>query len=110
MPKKAKTEKSLKKHEPAKIGSNFATEKLRQYVAQLEQLDLEKNQLSEHIADIYTVAKSNGLDTKIIRQILKIRKLAASQRQEQEELLDLYMHALGMLPLFEHTDTTSDAA
>ena len=79
----------------------FAGEKLRQYIAQLEQLEIEKNQVSEHIKDVYTVAKSTGFDSKIIRQVLKIRKLDASKRQEQEELLDVYLHALGMVPDFE---------
>ena len=79
----------------------FAGEKLRQYIAQLEQLEIEKNQVAEHIKDVYTVAKSTGFDSKIIRQVLKIRKLDASKRQEQEELLDTYLHALGMIPDFE---------
>lgn len=79
----------------------FAGEKLRQYIAQLEQLEIEKGQIGEHIKDVYTVAKSTGFDTKIIRQVLKIRKLDASKRQEQEELLDTYLHALGMVPDFE---------
>jgi len=79
----------------------FAGEKLRQYIAQLEQLEIEKNQIGEHIKDVYTVAKSTGFDSKIIRQVLKIRKLDASKRQEQEELLDTYLHALGMVPDFE---------
>ena len=79
----------------------FAGEKLRQYIAQLEQLEIEKSQIGEHIKDVYTVAKSTGFDSKIIRQVLKIRKLDASKRQEQEELLDTYLHALGMIPDFE---------
>ena len=79
----------------------FAGEKLRQYIAQLEQLEIEKNQIGDHIKDVYTVAKSTGFDSKIIRQVLKIRKLDASKRQEQEELLDVYLHALGMVPDFE---------
>jgi uncharacterized protein (UPF0335 family) len=49
----------------------------------------------------FAVAKSTGFDSKIIRQVLKIRKLDASKRQEQEELLDTYLHALGMIPDFE---------
>lgn len=79
----------------------FAGEKLRQYIAQLEQLEREKSQIAEHIKDVYTVAKSTGFDTKTIRQVLKIRKLDNAKRQEQEELLETYLHALGMLPEFE---------
>lgn len=90
---------------PAEKGHNsnggFAGEKLRQYIAQLESLEIEKSKIGEHIKDVYTVAKSTGFDTKIIRAVLKIRKLDASKRQEQEELLDIYLHALGMAPDFE---------
>jgi uncharacterized protein (UPF0335 family) len=87
-----------------KIGHNSTAEKLRQYIAQLEQLEIEKNQISEHIKDVYTVAKSMGFDTKTMRQVLKLRKLDSSKREEQEHLLDTYLHALGMLPLFEGKD------
>lgn len=96
----------MAKEKPATVGDNsnkggFAGEKLRQYVAQLEQLEREKAQIADHIADVYVVAKSTGFDTKIIRQIMKLRKLDPSKREEQESLLETYMHALGMLPLFE---------
>lgn len=79
----------------------FAGEKLRQYIAQIEQLEREKAALGEHIRDVFTVAKSNGFDTKIMRQVLKLKKLDASKRQEQDQLLDTYMHALGLVPDFE---------
>jgi len=84
-----------------KIGHNIAAEKLRQYIAQVEQLEIEKATIAEHIKDVFTVAKSEGFDTKIMRQVLKLRKLDASKREEQEHLIDTYLHALGMLPLFE---------
>ena len=38
----------------------------------------------------------NGFDTPAIRQILKLRKMDNSDRQEREEILALYMRALGM--------------
>lgn len=78
-----------------------AGEKLRQYITQIEQLEREKTAIGEHIKDVFTVAKSNGFDVKTMRQVIKIRKLDESKRQEQEALLDTYLHALGMLPDFE---------
>lgn len=45
---------------------------------------------------MFAEAKGTGFDVKIIRQILKIRKLETQERLEQEELLDLYLTALGM--------------
>ena len=33
-----------------------------------------------------------------MRQVIRLRKKDAAERQEEEALLDLYMHALGMAP------------
>jgi len=38
-----------------------------------------------------------GFDTKIMRQIIRLRKMEPNDRQEQEELLDIYMRAVGMM-------------
>ena len=43
-------------------------------------------------------AKANGFDTKTLRKIITLRKKNAEERQEEEAMLDLYMHALGMIP------------
>ena len=48
--------------------------------------------------EIYAEAKGNGFDTKVLRQVVKIRKQDHSERMEQEALLELYMAALGMQP------------
>ena len=79
----------------------FAGEKLRQYIFQIEQLEKEKTAIAEHLRDVFSEAKVQGFDTKTMRQVLKIRKLDVNKRQEQEMLLDTYLHALGMLPDFE---------
>ena len=42
--------------------------------------------------------KGSGFDTKIMRQIVRLRKMDKADLQEQETLLDLYKRALGMLP------------
>ena len=61
-----------------------------------ENLEEEKSALNADIREIYSEAKSIGLDIKIIRQLIRLRKLDTSDRQQQEELLDLYKSALGM--------------
>ncbi len=33
-----------------------------------------------------------------MRQVIRIRKKDAAERQEEEAILDLYLHALGMAP------------
>lgn len=75
----------------------FAGEHLKQFVERIERLEEEKAGLAEDVKEVYAEAKSNGFDIKIIRQVIKLRKLEAADRQEQETMIDLYMQALGML-------------
>lgn len=75
----------------------IAAEHLRQFIARIEALEDEKRTIGEDIKQVYAEAKGNGFDTKIIRQIIRMRKMSEADRQEQEALLDLYMQALGML-------------
>lgn len=73
---------------------------LKSFIERVERLEEEKAAALEHIREILAEAKGMGFDTKIIRQVLKIRKMETQDRREQEELLDLYLAALGM----ERTD------
>jgi len=75
-----------------------AAGQLRSFVERIERLEEEKKTISDDIKDVFGEAKANGFDTKILRQVIRLRKQDASERQEQEALLDLYMHALGMAP------------
>lgn len=80
------------------IGHNgIAGDQIRSIVERVERLEEEKKALAEDIREVYAEAKSNGFDPKILRQIVRIRKQDAAERAEQEALLELYMHALGML-------------
>jgi len=74
----------------------IAGERLKSFVERIERLEEEKTALSADIREVYAEAKSVGFDGKIIRQIIRIRKMDESDRQEQEELLTVYMNALGM--------------
>lgn len=74
----------------------IAAEQLRQYIERIERLAEEIKALQSDQKDVYAEAKSAGFDTKIMRQIVRLRKMEEHDRSEQEELLDLYKHALGM--------------
>lgn len=74
----------------------IAGEQLRSYIERIERLEDEKANIAADIKEVFAEAKGMGFDTKIIRQVLKLRKMDASDRQEQEELLDLYLRAIGM--------------
>lgn len=82
----------------AGIGHNgIAADQLRSIVERVERLEEEKRATADDIKEVYAEAKANGYDPKTIRQVVRMRKQDAAKRQEQEALLDLYMHALGML-------------
>ena len=69
---------------------------LKSFIERMERLEDEKTGISEQIREVFAEAKGTGFDVKIIRQVLKIRKMETQERLEQEELLDLYLTALGM--------------
>ena len=70
-------------------------EKLRQTVAKIERLEEEKAEVAEQIKDTYAEAKAIGFDTKALRQVIRLRKIARAEREEQEMILETYMVALG---------------
>ncbi len=70
---------------------------LRQFVEQLERLEEEKKAIADDIRDKFQEAKAVGFDVKALRQILRLRKKNTDERQEEQSILEVYMHALGML-------------
>jgi uncharacterized protein (UPF0335 family) len=69
---------------------------LRLFVERIERLEEEKKALADHIKDVFAEAKGNGFDVKILRKIVAIRRQDTDKRREEEEILDLYLAALGM--------------
>ncbi len=78
--------------------TSVARDQLRTIVERIERLEEEKKAIGDDIKDVYAEAKANGFDVKTLRQVVRLRKVEAAERQEQEAMLDLYMSALGMLP------------
>ena len=74
----------------------FATDILKQYVEKIERLQTQKAEIAQDITDVFKEANGNGFDTKTIKQILKLRKMEASEVSEQDELLSLYREALNI--------------
>jgi uncharacterized protein (UPF0335 family) len=70
--------------------------KLKSYIERIERMEEEKAAIAADVRDVFAEAKSNGFDTKAMRQVLKLRKIKTNERTEQEYLLDLYKRALGM--------------
>ena len=80
----------------AATNESVAQDMLRALIERIERMEEEKRAIGEDIKEIYAEAKGNGFDTKVLRAVVKIRRMDASERQEQEALLELYMAALGM--------------
>lgn len=76
--------------------AGITADQLRSYIERIERLEEEKANLTADIREVYAEAKGNGFDTKVLRQVVKIRKQDKNERAEQEAILDLYLHALGM--------------
>ena len=81
---------------PANDVGGIADDRIRSFVELLERLEEEKKGISDDIKDVYLEAKGTGFDVKIIRTIIRLRKKAKEERQEEEELIELYKMALGM--------------
>jgi len=77
-------------------GGTVAADRLRSFVERIEWLEEEKAALAADIREVYSEAKGAGFDIKTLRQIVRLRKLDQADRREQEELLTVYMSALGM--------------
>ena len=75
----------------------IAADRLRSFVERIERLEEEKKAIADDIKEIYSESKSIGFDTKILRKIVSLRKMDEQERNEQEELIDVYKHALGMI-------------
>lgn len=74
-----------------------AADQLRAFIERIERLETEKQAIADDIKETMSEAKGSGFDTKVMRAIIKIRKQDRNERAEQEAILDLYLHALGMV-------------
>ncbi|MBT4879481.1 MAG: DUF2312 domain-containing protein [Alphaproteobacteria bacterium] len=76
---------------------SVGTDRLRSFIDRIEKLEEDKSNMAQDLREVYAEAKSVGFDAKIMRQIVKLRKMDKEDLAEQEELLDLYRNALGMV-------------
>ena len=72
----------------------IAADKLRSFIERIEHLEEEKKAIADDIREVFAEAKADGFDVKIMRTILKLRKMDAAARDEQEMLIDTYRKAL----------------
>lgn len=75
--------------------TNAAHDVLKSYIDRILRLEEERSEISAHIKDVMTEAKSSGFDTDVMRSVIKSFKMDDNERQEKEELYNLYMSTLG---------------
>ena len=70
--------------------------KLAAFIERIERLEEEKRELGADIREIFAEAKGAGYDTKVRRQVLRLRKMTPADRAEAEYLRDEYKKLLGI--------------
>ena len=71
-----------------------AGNQLRAFVERIERLDEEIKGLTEDKKEIFDEAKNEGYDVKILKEVIRLRKQDKKERDEQESLLEVYLHAI----------------
>jgi uncharacterized protein (UPF0335 family) len=71
--------------------------RLKSFIERVERLEEEKKAIAEDIRDVYGEAKGTGFDAKVMRKIVSLRRTNLEKRREEQELLELYMAAIGMV-------------
>ena len=74
----------------------ISADRLKSFVERIEKLEEERKAIGSDIKDVYSEAKGVGYDVKTMRKIVSLRSMDAADRAEQETLLDVYKHALGI--------------
>ncbi len=77
-------------------GNNATDDKLRLLIERVERVKEEISGLNSDVGDIFAEAKGEGYDTKIMREIIKLRKMKPDDRRYFEEVLETYKCAMGM--------------
>ena len=71
-----------------------AGDQLRAFVERIEHIEEEIKGLNEGKKEVYAEAKGEGFDTKVLREVVRLRKQDQDERDEHESLLDIYLHAI----------------
>jgi uncharacterized protein (UPF0335 family) len=93
LPRHAAVASSLRK-EGTMSDTSIPGGRIRSFVERIEHLDTELQELNEQKKEVFAEAKAEGLDVKILKEIIKLRKQDKDERDEHETLLDLYMRAM----------------
>lgn len=83
----------VRRNNMSEIGG-IDTNRLQSIIERIERLEEEKKCIAGDIRDIYAEAKSAGFDPKMIREVVKLRRKDASEREYEDLALETYRKAL----------------
>lgn len=78
------------------MSNTVAGDQLKSFIERIERLEEEKAALAGDLREVYSEAKGNGFDTKVMRKIVSLRRKDHAERQEEQAMMELYLQALGM--------------
>ena len=81
---------------PSNAAPDEAAKKLVAFIGRIEDLEQEKTAIGKDIRDIYLEAKVAGYDTKILREVIRLRKMDPEEREQMTILLDHYRSLLNL--------------
>jgi uncharacterized protein (UPF0335 family) len=72
----------------------IAGDRIRSFIERIEHIEEEIKALNEGKKEVFSEAKGEGFDVKVLKEILRLRKQDKDERDEHESLLDLYLTAM----------------
>jgi len=87
-----KDDEGFRKHNQQ--ATEAAAVELREFVADIEAVDAQMQDLQRERKDLFTVVKSRGYDVKALRKVLAERKRDAAELAEEREVMALYQELL----------------
>lgn len=77
-------------------GHNATQEQLVLFAERIERLVEDRQAINDDIKDVKAEAKMTGYDVRTLMEIIKLRKLEPSVRQERAALMATYLAAFGI--------------
>ena len=74
----------------------IAVDQLRQFIERIETIEAEIDEKKTDRKEVYSELKGEGFDAKAVRKIVRLRKLEAHVRQDEDMILDTYRTAVGV--------------
>lgn len=80
---------------PDEILNQDAQSQLKSIIERAERLGSEKDEIAEHLKEVFAEAKSNGFDVPTLKKVIARRKKDRAKLQEEDAILDMYLVSLG---------------